>query len=80
MKVYIICFKNEHIAYPTAFLDREMAEECLKIMQDAHADKNQCKSYSDWYSVQEMEMERPLRLNTEETLKLLELLDKDANL
>lgn len=74
MKVYIICFNNEHIAYPTAFLDREMAEECLKIMQDAHAD------YSDWYSVQEMEMERPLRLNTEETLKLLELLDKDANL
>lgn len=68
MKVYIICFDGDHIAYPTAFLEREKAEERLRIMQDAmdaDADKHQCKSYSQWYSVEEMEMERPVRLSTE---------------
>jgi hypothetical protein len=61
MKVYIICFDGSHISYPTAFLDREKAEKRLRIMQDemdAEADKNQCKSYSQWYSVEELEMER----------------------
>ena len=65
MKVYIICFDGSHISYPTAFLDREKAEERLRIMQDemdVEADKHQCKSYSHWYSVEELEMERPIKL------------------
>lgn len=81
MKVYIICFDRDHISYPTAFLEREKAEERLRIMQDemdADADKHQCKSYSQWYSVEEMEMERPIRLSTEGTLKFLEMLDEQA--
>jgi hypothetical protein len=60
MKVFIICFDGETIAYPTAFLDRELAEKRLRIMQDemdADADKHQRKSYSQWYSVEEMEPE-----------------------
>lgn len=60
MKVYIICFDGETIAYPKAFLDRELAEKQLTIMQDemdADANKKQCKSYSQWYSVEEMEVE-----------------------
>ena len=68
MKVYIICFDGDHISHPTAFLDREKAEERLRIMQDdmdADADKHQRKSYSQWYSVEELEMERPVRLSTE---------------
>ena len=68
MKVYIICFDGDHISHPTAFLDREKAEERLKIMQDemdADADKHQRKSYSQWYSVEELEMERPFKLSTE---------------
>ena len=68
MKVYIICFDEETIAYPTAFLDKAQAEERLKIMQDemdADADKHQRKSYSQWYSVEELEMERPVKLSTE---------------
>lgn len=67
MKVYIICFDEETIAYPTAFLDKAQAEERLKIMQDemdADADKHQRKSYSQWYSVEELEMERPVKLST----------------
>jgi hypothetical protein len=81
MKVYIICFDGETIAYPTAFIDRERAEERLRIMQDAmdaDADKHQRKSYSQWYSVEEMEMERPIKLSTEATLKFLEMLDGQA--
>lgn len=81
MKVYIICFDRDHISYPMAFLEREKAEERLRIMQDemdADADKHQCKSYSQWYSVEEMEMERPIRLSTEGTLKFLEMLDEQA--
>jgi hypothetical protein len=61
MKVYIICFDGDHICYPTEFLDREKAEERLRILQDemdADADKNKCKTYSQWYSVEELEMER----------------------
>ena len=68
MKVYIICFDEETIAYPTAFLDKAQAEERLKIMQDdmdADADERQRKSYSQWYSVEELEMERPVKLSTE---------------
>ena len=59
MKVYIICFDEETIAYPTAFLDKAQAEERLKIMQDemdADADERQRKSYSQWYSVEELEV------------------------
>lgn len=81
MKVFIICFDGDHIAFPTAFIDREMAEERLRIMQDAmdaDADKHQRKSYSQWYSVEELEMERPIKLSTESTLKFLEMLDDDA--
>ena len=81
MRVFIICFDEETIAYPNAFLDREKAEERLKIMQDemdADADKHQRKSYSQWYSVEEMEMERPIKLSTEATLKFLEMLDGQA--
>lgn len=81
MKVYIICFDGDHIAYPTAFLDRDEAEERLRIMQDemdASADKHQCKSYSQFYSVEELEMERPVKLSTEGTLKFLEMLDKQV--
>jgi hypothetical protein len=81
MKVYIICFDGDHICHPTAFLDREKAEERLRIMQDemdADADKHQCKSYSQWYSVEELEMERPIKLSTEGTLKFLEMLDGQA--
>lgn len=58
MKVYIICFDNETIAYPKVFLDEASAEERLRIMQDemdAEADRYQRKSYSQWYSVEEME-------------------------
>jgi hypothetical protein len=68
MKVYIICFDGDHISYPTAFLDKEKAEERLRIMQDemdADADKHQRKSYSQWYSVEELEMERPIKLSAE---------------
>ena len=70
MKVYIICFDGDHIAYPTAFIDKEKAEERLRIMQDdmdADADAHQRKSYSQWYSVEELEleMERPVKLSTE---------------
>ena len=68
MKLFIICFDGETIAYPTAFLDKAQAEERLKTMQDemdADADKHQRKSYSQWYSVEEMEMERPIKLSTE---------------
>lgn len=68
MKVYIICFDGETIAFPTAFLDKAQAEERLRIMQDdmdAEADRYQCKSYSQWYSVEELEMERPVKLSTE---------------
>jgi hypothetical protein len=78
MRVFIICFDGSHISYPTAFLDREKAEERLRIMQDemdADADKQQCKSYSQWYSVEELEMERPIKLSTEGALKLLEILN-----
>ena len=60
MKVYIICFDGDYISYPTAFLDKEKAEERLRIMQDemdADADKQQRKSYSQWYSVEELEIE-----------------------
>lgn len=60
MKIYIICFDNKEISYPKVFLDKEKAEERLRIMQDAmdaDADKHQCKSYSQWYSVDEMEVE-----------------------
>ena len=64
MKVYIICFDGETIAYPTAFLDKAQAEERLRIMQD-EMDKVEGKSYSQWYSVEELEMERPVRLSTE---------------
>ena len=81
MKVYIICFDGDHISYPTAFLDREKAEERLRIMQDdmdADADKHQRKSYSQWYSVEELEMERPIKLSAEGTLKFLEMLDEQA--
>jgi hypothetical protein len=77
MRVFIICFDGTHISYPTAFLDRETAEERLRIMQDemdADADKNQCKSYSHWYSVEEL----PIKLSTEGTLKFLEMLDGQA--
>lgn len=59
MKVYIICFDGETIAFPTAFLDKAQAEERLRIMQDdmdAEADRYQCKSYSQWYSVEELEV------------------------
>ena len=55
MKVYIICFDGEAIAYPTAFIDREKAEERLRIMQD-EMDKVEGKSYSQWYSVEELEL------------------------
>jgi hypothetical protein len=78
MKVYIICFDGDHISYPTAFLDKDKAEERLRIMQDdmdADADKHQRKSYSQWYSVEELEMERPIKLSAEGTLKFLEMLD-----
>jgi hypothetical protein len=81
MKVYIICFDGETIAYPSAFLDKERAEERLRFMQDvmdADAYKYQRKSYSQWYSVEEMEMERPIKLSTEGTLRLLEMLDGQA--
>ena len=74
MKVYIICFDGDHISHPTAFLDKAQAEERLRIMQDemdADADKHQRKSYSQWYSVEELEMERPVKLSTE-------MLDDDA--
>ena len=64
MKVYIICFDGETIAYPTAFLDKAQAEERLRIMQD-EMDKVEGKSYSQWYSVEELEMERPVKLSTE---------------
>ena len=56
MKVYIICFDGDHIAYPTAFIDREKAEERLRIMQD-EMDKVEGKSHSQWYSVEELEAE-----------------------
>lgn len=55
MKVYIICFDGETIAYPKAFLDRELAEKQLYAMQYA-MDKVEGKSYSHWYSVEEMEV------------------------
>ena len=55
MKVYIICFDGETIAYPTAFLDKAQAEERLRIMQD-EMDKVEGKSYSQWYSVEELEL------------------------
>ena len=45
---------------------------------DADADKHQRKSYSQWYSVEELEMERPIKLSTEGTLKFLEMLDGQA--
>ena len=64
MKVYIICFDGETIAYPTAFLDKAQAEERLRIMQ-VEMDKVEGKSYSQWYSVEELEMERPVKLSTE---------------
>lgn len=60
MVVYIICFDGETIAYPKVFLDRELAEKQLTIIQDKiddAADKHQCKSHSQWYSVEEMEIE-----------------------
>jgi len=60
MKVYIICFDNSEISYPKVFLDKEKAEKRLRIMQDA-ADAEAAvymgKSYSHWYSVDEMEVE-----------------------
>lgn len=77
MKIFIICFDGTHISHPTAFLDREKAEEHLRIMQDemdAEADKHQCKSYSHWYSVEEL----PIKLSTEGTLKFFEMLDEQA--
>lgn len=81
MKVYIICFDGDHISYPKVFLDKEKAEERLRIMQDA-ADAEAAvymgKSYSQWYSVEEMEIERPIKLSTEGTLKFLEMLDGQA--
>jgi hypothetical protein len=60
MKIYLICFDNKEIAYPKVFTDKALAEERLTAMQDemdADADKHQCKSYSHWYSVEEMEVE-----------------------
>jgi hypothetical protein len=59
MRVFIICFDGTHISCPIAFLDREKAEERLRVIQDEvdeEADKHQCKSYSHWYSVEELEM------------------------
>lgn len=56
MRIFIICFDGETIAYPTAFLDKAQAEERLKIMQD-EMDKVEGKSYSQWYSVEELEVE-----------------------
>lgn len=62
MKIYIICFDHSEISYPKVFLDKEKAEERLRIMQDAidaDAHKNELwrKSYSHWYSVEELEVE-----------------------
>lgn len=60
MKIYLICFDEKEIAYPKAFTDITVAEGRLKLLQDAmdaDADKHQCKSYSHWYSVEEMEIE-----------------------
>ena len=60
MKIYVICFDNESISYPNAFLDRELAEKRLKEMQDQmdkQAKKYKDKSYSHWISVDEMEVE-----------------------
>ena len=70
MKVYIICFDGDHISHPTAFLDKAQAEERLRIMQD-EMDKVEGKSYSQWYSVEELEMERPVKLSTEISLEEL---------
>lgn len=60
MKVYVICFDNKLIAYPNVFTNKALAEERLKIIQDtleAEAREFQWKSYSHWYSVDEMEVE-----------------------
>lgn len=60
MKIYLICFDEKEIAYPKAFTDITVAEGRLRLLQDAMdaaADGNQCKSYSQWYSVEEMEVE-----------------------
>jgi hypothetical protein len=60
MKIYVICFDNKIIKYPKAFADKALAEERLKELQDtldAEADEFQWKSYSHWYSVDEMEVE-----------------------
>lgn len=56
MKVYIICFDNETIAYPKVFLDKTMAEIQLWNMQ-YEMDMAEGKSFSQWYSVEEMEAE-----------------------
>lgn len=59
MRIFIICFDGETIAYSAAFLDKEEAEERLRIMQDAidaEADKHQCKTYSQFYTIEELEL------------------------
>jgi len=56
MKVYIICFDGETIAYPKVFLDEALAQKQLYAMQ-YEMDKAEGKSYSQWYSVEEMEVE-----------------------
>jgi len=56
VKVFIICFNNETIAYPKVFLDEALAQKQLYAMQ-YEMDKAEGKSYSQWYSVEEMEAE-----------------------
>lgn len=60
MKIYVICFDNKEIAYPKVFINKALAEERLTAMQDAmdaEAAVYGDKSYSHWYSVDEMEVE-----------------------
>lgn len=61
MKVYIICFDNEHIRYPKVFLDRELAEKRLQELRDRHRAEYlelKMRDYSHWLSVDEMEVEQ----------------------
>jgi hypothetical protein len=60
VKIYVICFDNNEISYPKVFIDKALAEARLKELRDqmdADAKQLKYKSYSHWYSVEEMEIE-----------------------
>lgn len=57
MKIFLICFDNETISYPKAFMNRGLAEKRLYEMQYEMDAKDGVDSKSHWYSVEEMEVE-----------------------